>query len=110
MSVVTSNLGALPETTEGWARMYPYLASKELHAKRFADILDEEISKIKNGELDSHLELQKQVYAPRWSWDQRIDEWTNFLSTLTQQEQSTSEPTSETLPNSSATDIQNVGL
>jgi glycosyltransferase involved in cell wall biosynthesis len=110
LRVVTSNLGALPETTEGWARMYPYLASKELHAIKFADILDEEIGKIRNGELDSHLELQKQVYAPRWSWDQRINEWTNFLNILTQNVQSTLEPTLETSPNNSVTDIQNVGL
>ena len=80
LRVVTSNLGALPETTEGWARMYPYLASKDLHAIKFADILDEEIIKIKNGDLDSHLELQKQVYAPRWSWDNRINEWIDFLN------------------------------
>lgn len=109
LRVVTPNLGALPETTEGWARMYPYLASKELHAIKFADVLDDEIRKIKSGELDSHLELQKQVYAPRWSWDQRINEWTNFLNTLPQKEQLTSEPTSETLPNDSTTDTQNVG-
>lgn len=109
LRVVTSNLGALPETTEGWARMYPYLASKELHAIKFADVLDDEIRKIKSGELDSHLELQKQVYAPRWSWDQRINEWTNFLNTLPQKEQLTLEPTSETLPNDSTTDTQNVG-
>jgi hypothetical protein len=90
--------------------MYPYLASKEMHAKRFADILGEEIGKIRNGELDAHLELQKQVYTPRWSWDQRIDEWTSFLSTLTQNEQSTSEPMLETSQSSSVTDIQHVGL
>ena len=80
LRVVTSNLGALPETTEGWARMYSYLASKDLHAVKFADILDEEIIKIKNGDLDSHLELQKQIYAPRWSWDNRINEWIDFLN------------------------------
>jgi len=83
LRVVTSNLGALPETTEGWARIYPYLANKKLHALHFADILEEEINKIKSGELDSHLELQKQVYAPRWSWDQRIKEWISYLNTLT---------------------------
>jgi glycosyltransferase involved in cell wall biosynthesis len=80
LRVVTSNLGALPETTEGWAKMYPYLASKDLHAIKFADILDEEIIKIKNGDLDSHLELQKQIYTPRWSWDNRINEWIDFLN------------------------------
>jgi glycosyltransferase involved in cell wall biosynthesis len=82
LRVITSNLGALPETTEGWARMYPYMVSKELHALKFADILDEEIHKIKTGELNSHLELQKQVYASRWNWNQRINEWTSFLNTL----------------------------
>jgi glycosyltransferase involved in cell wall biosynthesis len=87
LRVITSNIGALPETTEGWARMYPYLANKEVHATKFASILGEEIAKLKKGELDSHLELQKQVYAPRWSWNERINEWTNFLSTLTPKEQ-----------------------
>jgi hypothetical protein len=51
---------------------------------KFADILEEEIKKIKSGDLDSHLELQKQVYAPKWNWNQRIEEWKNFLNTLTQ--------------------------
>jgi glycosyltransferase involved in cell wall biosynthesis len=110
LRVVTSNLGALPETTEGWARMYPYLANPEIHALKFAGILDEEITKIKNGELDSHLELQKQTYASKWSWDKRIIEWTNFLATLTPKEQSTSEPTLETLPNNSLIDTQDVKL
>lgn len=83
LRVVCPNLGALPETTEGWARMYPYLANKKLHALKFADILEEEIQKIKNGDLDSHLEQQVQTYASRWSWDQRINEWTSYLDTLT---------------------------
>ena len=83
LRVVCPNLGTLPETTEGWARMYPYLANKKLHALKFADILEEEIQKIKNGDLDSHLEQQVQTYTPRWSWDQRIKEWTSYLDTLT---------------------------
>lgn len=87
LRVVTSNIGALPETTEGWARMYPYLVSKELHAIKFADILDEEIANVRNGALDSHLALQKQVYAPRWSWNERINEWISYLDTLHQNEQ-----------------------
>jgi glycosyltransferase involved in cell wall biosynthesis len=82
LRVVTSNIGALPETTEGWARMYPYLRNKKKHAEVFAKILGEEIEKIKNGDLDSHLEQQKQIYTPRWSWDKRINEWMNFLKPL----------------------------
>ena len=110
LRVVTSNIGALPETTEGWARMYPYLMDKKKHAEVFAKILGEEIEKIKNGDLDSHLEQQKQIYAPHWSWNERINEWTNFLSTLPQNELLISEPTSETSPNNFTSDIQNVGL
>ena len=83
LRVVTSNLGALPETTEGWARMYPFMMSKELHALKFADMLDEEINKIQTGELDSHLKLQKETYSLKWDWSQRINEWINFLDTLT---------------------------
>lgn len=82
LRVVTSNLGALPETTEGWARMYPYLMDKDKHAEVFASILKDEIDKIKAGKLDEQLDLQKQVYAPRWSWDERINDWTNLLDVL----------------------------
>lgn len=110
LRVVTSSLGALPETTEGWARMYPFIHDKGRHAMKFAEILSDEIEKIRSGELDNQLELQKQVYAPRWSWDERIKEWINFLNTLIQLEQSTLEPTLETSQSSSATDIQHVGL
>lgn len=82
LRVVTSNLGALPETTEGWARMYPYLMDKDRHAEAFAQVLAEEIEKIKNGKLTKHLELQKQVYGAKWDWDSRIEEWTNLLNVL----------------------------
>lgn len=104
LRVVTSNLGALPETTEGWARMYPYLMNKDKHAEIFASILKEEIEKIKTGELDSHLELQKQVYSDRWSWDERIKEWADLLNTI---------PTKEVVDSplsSYTTDTQTIGL
>jgi hypothetical protein len=89
--------------------MYAFLPNGDLHAQKFAIILGQEINKMKSGELDSHLELQKQVYAPRWSWNERIQEWINYLDTLILNEPLTSEPTSETSPNSLATISQNVG-
>lgn len=104
LRVVTSNLGALPETTEGWARIYPYLMNKDLHAQLFASVLKEEIEKIKTGELDTHLELQKQVYSDRWSWDQRIKEWADFLDTIPAKEVTESPLTTYT------TDTETVGL
>lgn len=110
LRVITSNIGALPETTEGWARMYPYLMDKDRHAEVFAQILGEEIEKIKNGELNEHLQQQRNIYGPKWGWNERIKEWTNFLNTLHQEQPSTSEPTLETSQNSFTTEIQNVGL
>jgi hypothetical protein len=84
LKVVTSNLGALPETTEGWARMYPYMNSPELHVMRFANILNEEIEKIRNNSEESHLQSQMKVYNTRWTWDHRINEWNNLLNGLSE--------------------------
>ena len=83
LSVITSNIGALPETTEGWATMYPYLMDSSKHAEVFAALLQKEIEAVKKGK---HLEQQTTIYAPRWNWEERIKEWINFLDTLNQQE------------------------
>lgn len=82
LRVVTSNIGALPETTEGWGRMYPYLVNKNKHAEVFAKILEEEINKVRNGELDYYLQVQQNIYAPKWSWDERVKEWNTLLNEL----------------------------
>lgn len=82
LRVVTSNLGALPETTEGWARMYPYVHNKDYHAKVFADILSQEIEKIRDGALNDYLTQQATHYNQKWHWDARERDWFNFFSKL----------------------------
>lgn len=82
LRVICSNLGALPETTEGWARVYPYLSNAELHTNYFAGILAEEISIMLNGELENYLEIQSNIYSQKWSWDNRINEWNILLNSL----------------------------
>jgi glycosyltransferase involved in cell wall biosynthesis len=82
LRVVTSNLGALPETTEGWARMYPYLMDPNLHAEKFASMLSEEIENIRGGKLDHHLRQQVDLYNSRWTWNYRIKEWLLLLDNL----------------------------
>lgn len=82
LRVVTSNLGALPETTEGWARMYPYLMDPSLHAQTFSNILLEEIELIRKGKLDHNLSQQVNLYNTRWTWDYRVKEWLKFLDGL----------------------------
>ena len=84
LRVVTSALGALPETTEGWARMYSYLPNPELHAETFAKILGEEIELIRENKLQEHLTDQINIYNKRWNWDYRITEWTKYLDELYQ--------------------------
>ena len=82
LRVVTSNIGALPETTEGWARMYSYRVDKETHAQHFSDVLHKEIVLLKEGKLDDHLQLQTRVYSRTWNWDFRINEWIGLLDEL----------------------------
>ena len=80
LRVITSNLGALPETTEGWARMYPYLMDKQTHAIYFSKILAEEIKHVKSGKFNSQLQIDG--YKQKWSWDVRINEWKTLLDGL----------------------------
>lgn len=82
LRVVCSNIGALPETTEGWARMYNIRVDGETHAQLFAKILAEEIEKIRSGELIDQLKQQVEVYKPRWSWDARVKEWEELFKQL----------------------------
>lgn len=82
LRVVCSSLGALPETTEGWARMYNYVGNFEQHVALFSTILDDEINKARNGELNSQLHTQRSIYEPRWNWDARITEWEEFLRSI----------------------------
>jgi len=84
LRVITPNIGALPETTEGWAKMYPFLQNSDLHAYKFAEILDKEIDLIKQNKLQSHLKNQVNIYNQRWSWDYRIKEWEEYLDGLYQ--------------------------
>lgn len=80
LRVLTSNLGALPETTEGLARMYPYLMDREIHANFFAKILLEEIELIRNKDFD--YKKQVSVYKSKWTWENRINDWKKLLNEL----------------------------
>lgn len=82
LKVVTSNLGALPETTEGWARIYPFMSNFNIHVDKFSQILKDEIEKMRNNLEENKLKEQIKIYKPRWSWDFRINEWQNLLNEL----------------------------
>lgn len=86
LRVICSNLGALPETTEGWAHMYPYHENPQNHAYKLAECILEEIEFIKRGHFFKNSEIQKQIYAPLWSWDFRITIWKEYLSGIIRKE------------------------
>ena len=82
LRVVCSSLGALPETTEGWARMYPSVRERNEHINVFSNILQQEIEAVREGVYEEQSKLQTEVYAPAWSWDERIYDWEDFLSSI----------------------------
>jgi FkbM family methyltransferase len=88
LRVVTSSLGALPETTEGFAKIYPFYPNKQIHAQKFAEVLKYEIELMSRGKLNRQLQFQQDYYRNKWSWDSRINDWIDFLdnSVLTEED------------------------
>lgn len=82
LRVLCSSLGALPETTEGWARMYPSIKERNEHINVFSSILHQEIEAVREGIYEEQSKLQSEIYAPAWSWDERIYDWEDFLSRI----------------------------
>lgn len=82
LRVITSSLGALPETTEGWADMYSYRKDPEMHAQIFAERLAINIERLRRGMLSNVLSMQRYTYKSFWNWNYREVEWTNFLTNI----------------------------
>ena len=62
--------------------MYPSIKDRSLHVKTFTGILREEINAVKEGIYNDQSILQSEVYAPAWSWEERIYDWEEFLSSI----------------------------
>lgn len=78
--IVTTNLGALPETCGSWARFVDYAYGDNLTVltENYAAVLNEEIDLvIKN---NYNLENQSIWFNNEYSWNNRIHEWKEFLS------------------------------
>lgn len=82
LRVITSATAAMPEITEGWANLYPIYRNKETHANVVAELLDQEIEACRDGVYKEQSELQREVYAPAWNWDERTYQWEDLLSSL----------------------------
>jgi glycosyltransferase involved in cell wall biosynthesis/GT2 family glycosyltransferase len=79
--VIVPSLGALPETTGGYARVYPNVSDPKAHAKAFADILADEMANPWGGETELSATQQRHCAAV-YDWHRRIREWEKLIDTL----------------------------
>lgn len=86
LKVVCSNIGALPETTEGWADIYTIKVDPTLHAAKFSSMLSKAISEARTEENILKLKSQVEIYKNKWSWDNRVNDWIEFFNTIINQE------------------------
>lgn len=87
LDVVTSSLGALPETLSGFAYMYQYVHDKEEHAQLFKDALSHAITNYWSPESEKRRRTQQMYVGQEFNWGTagfhgRIDEWIRFLGSL----------------------------
>ena len=79
--VIVPSLGALPETTGGYARVYPNELDANRHAEVFANVLAYEISNPWAGATDLSM-AQQRYCAETFDWDHRAREWRQLIAGL----------------------------
>jgi glycosyltransferase involved in cell wall biosynthesis len=79
--VIVPTLGALPETTHGFARDYAWTPDSGAHAAAFADVLADELANPWRGQTERSLEQQR-FCAAAYDWSVRVDEWRRFIAEI----------------------------
>lgn len=80
--ILTTNLGALPETGLGFGTYMPMETDKNALPYKFVKYLDEAINNhwnLKNQEL---LKLQSERFNDYYAWDVRKDQWNKFFERM----------------------------
>ena len=76
--VIVPSLGALPETTGGYARIYPFNPNVEEHVATFAENVAAELATPWAGEPE--LSLSQQAHcAVVYDWQRRLREWRQLI-------------------------------
>ena len=79
--VVTSDLGALPETTAGFARLVEPPARPAEHVRRFADaVLRELLERRADADAEARLRAQVDYMNSVNTWEARAGEWARWLA------------------------------
>ena len=82
VQIVCPNLGALPETTGGFATMYNWNEGVQFHANVFANFMKGAIDNIKEEDMTRKLVFGKNWCDNFYNWDIRSNEWTGMLNGL----------------------------
>ena len=82
--VIVPSLGALPETTGGYARIYPSNPNAEDHARVFSENLMAEMATPWGGEPELSLRQQSHC-ATVYDWRCRADEWRRLIDFICDQ-------------------------
>lgn len=82
--IVTSALGALPETTAGFARLIPYRQERSTYLRQFIDCTVAGLHEMQTNPAAVEEALRQQVRYIRENatWDVRAREWGNWLERL----------------------------
>ena len=82
--VVHPNYGALPDTTGGLTTMYQWDSNINIHANKFAGILNNSIDVVKQESAQNYLQFVKTYADLRFNWDKIAGQWTGVMQSLTQ--------------------------
>lgn len=78
--LLVTNFGALYETCSEWATYVPYTSDKDVLADRYAKELNRRIDNYRHD--DPIHERQSMFFNNFWSWQNRIPQWRDLLSEL----------------------------
>ncbi len=95
--VVVPSYGALPETTGGYARIYPWHADPGAHAKVFKETLADEIARPWRGKPDAAIAQQAHC-ATVFAWSRCLDEWRELIGRLAGHDTAPQVQTADTRP------------
>ena len=79
--VIVPSQGALPETTGGYARIYPWQADAARHAATFADVLVSEMAAPWGADPGLSLAQQRHCVAV-YDWPRRLVQWRQLIGSL----------------------------
>jgi glycosyltransferase involved in cell wall biosynthesis len=79
--VIVPSLGALPETTCGYARVYPSNPDADAHAAALAEVLADEMTGPWSGEPELSTAQQRHCAAV-YDWDHRTREWRRLIDSV----------------------------